>query len=254
MNKIIWDLVINLPNNMKMIMLENKDEYHIKLEKNLKEYKQKLKVNTEEVENILDLFRVNVGGKGVVKNRLVKLEKIINGIHSEIKRIERELKMVNTHEDFLNTLKVQLNEFSKKEPDDEIKQKIIRTYIKVIYLKWVPKYKNHLMVVQFELDRFTDLNLQGLVEVKYKQNGWRYDNELVKYGFRAVLPDFDVKIVDGKSLTTIREGKVGYGVRIEDDLFEMTRIKSVNEIINTLRQEKDPYNNKRYVKNRGEGD
>jgi DNA invertase Pin-like site-specific DNA recombinase len=253
MNKIIWDLVINLPNNMKMIMLENKDEYHIKLEKNLKEYKQKLKVNTEEVENILDLFRVNVGGKGVVKNRLVKLEKIINGIHSEIKRIERELQMVNTHEDFLNTLKVQLNEFSKKEPDDEIKQKIIRTYIKVIYLKWVPKYKNHLMVVQFELDRFTDLNLQGLVEVKYKQNGWRYDNELVKYGFRAVLPDFDVKIVDGKSLTTIREGKVGYGVRIEDDLFEMTRIKSVNEIINTLRQEKDPYNNKRYVKNRGEG-
>ena len=253
MNKIIWDLVINLPNNMKMIMLENKDEYHIKLEKNLKEYKQKLKVNTEEVENILDLFRVNVGGKGVVKNRLVKLEKIINGIHSEIKRIERELKMVNTHEDFLNTLKVQLNEFSKKEPDDEIKQKIIRTYIKVIYLKWVPKYKNHLMVVQFELDRFTDLNLQGLVEVKYKQNGWRYDNELVKYGFRAVLPDFDIKVVDGKSLTTIREGKVGYGVRIEDDLFEMTRIKSVNEIINTLRQEKDPYNNKRYVKNRGEG-
>ncbi len=253
MNKIIWDLVINLPNNMKMIMLENKDEYQLKLEKNLKEYKQKLKVNTEEVENILDLFRVNVGGKGVVKNRLVKLEKIINGIHSEIKRIERELKMVNTHEDFLNTLKVQLNEFSKKEPDDEIKQKIIRTYIKVIYLKWVPKYMNHLMVVQFELDRFTDLNLQGLVEVKYKQNGWRYDNELVKYGFRAVLPDFDVKIVDGKSLTTIREGKVGYGVRIEDDLFEMTRIKSVNEIINTLRQEKDPYNNKRYVKNRGEG-
>jgi DNA invertase Pin-like site-specific DNA recombinase len=254
MNKIIWDLVINLPNNMKMIMLENKDEYHIKLEKNLKEYKQKLKVNTEEVENILDLFRVNVGGKGVVKNRLVKLEKIINGIHSEIKRIERELKMVNSHEDFLNTLKVQLNEFSKKEPEDEIKQKIIRTYIKVIYLKWVPKYKNHLMVVQFELDRFTDLNLQGLVEVKYKQNGWRYDNELVKYGFRAVLPDFDIKVVDGKSLTTIREGKVGYGVRIEDDLFEMTRIKSVNEIINTLRQEKDPYNNKRYVKNRGEGD
>lgn len=251
MNKIIWDLVINLPNNMKMIMLENKDEYHIELEKNLKRYKQKLKVKMDEVENILDLFRVNVGGKGVVKNRLVKLEKVINGINSEIKRIERELQMVNTHEDFLNTLKVQLNEFSKKEPDDLTKQKIVRTYIKVIYLKWVPKYKNHLMVVQFELDRFTDLNLQGLVEVKYKHNGWRYDNELVKYGFRAVLPDFDVRIVDGKSITTIREGKVGYGVRIEDDLFEMTRTKSVNEIINTLREEKDPYNDKRYVKNRG---
>lgn len=253
MNKIIWDLVINLPNNMKMIMLENKDEYHIKLEKNLKEYKQKLKVNTDEVENILDLFRVNVGGKEVVKNRLVKLEKVINGIHIEIKRIERELKMVNTHEDFLNTLKVQLNEFSKKEPDDITKQKIIRTYIKVIYLKWVPKYNNHLMVVQFELDRFTDLNLQGLVEVKYKTNGWRYDNELVKYGFRAVLPDHDVRVVNGKTLTTIREGKVGYGVRIEDDLFEMTRVKSVNEIINSLRQEKDPYNDKKFVKSRGEG-
>lgn len=252
MNKIIWDLVINLPSNMKMIMLENKDEYHIKLEKNLKKYKHKLKVNSDEVEKILDLFRDNDLGRGVVKNKLARLEKIINGISSEIKRIERELKMVNTHEDFLNTLKVQLNEFSKMEPDDLTKQKIIRTYIKVIYLKWVPKYKNHLMVVQFELDRFTDLNLQGLVEVKYKHNGWRYDNELVKYGFRAVLPDFDVKIVDGKSLTTIREGKVGYGVRIEDDLFEMTRTKSVNEIINTLREEKDPYNDKRYVKNRGE--
>lgn len=251
MNKIIWDLVINLPNNMKMIMLENKDEYHVKLEKNLKKYKQKLKVNTDEVENILDLFRDNIGGKEVVKKRLVKLEKVINGINYEIKRIERELKMVNTHEDFLNTLKVQLNEFTKNEPDDLTKQKIIRTYIQVIYLKWVPKYKNHLMVVQFELDRFTDLNLQGLVEVKYKHNGWRYDNELVKYGFRAVLPDFDVRIVEGKSLTTIREGKVGYGVRIEDDLFEMTRTKSVNEIINTLREEKDPYNDKRYVKSRG---
>jgi site-specific DNA recombinase len=251
MNKIIWDLVINLPNNMKMIMLENKDEYHIKLEKNLKKYKQKLKVNMDEVENILDLFRDNVGGKEVVKKRLVKLEKIINGINYEIKRIERELQMVNTHEDFLNTLKIQLNEFSKKEPDDLTKQKIIRTYIQVIYLKWVPKYNNHLMVVQFELDRFTDLNLQGLVEVKYKQNGWRYDNELVKYGFRAILPDFDVRVVDGKTLTTISEGKVGYGVRIEDDLFQMTRTKSVNEIINTLREEKDPYNDKRYVKNGG---
>jgi len=252
MNKVIWDLVINLPNNMKMIMLENKDEYHIKLEKNLKVYKKKLKIKLDEVENILDLFRDNDKGRELVKKRLEKLEKVINGYNYEIKIIERELKMVNTHEDFLNTLKIQLNEFSKNEPDDLTKQKIIRTYIKVIYLKWVPKYKNHLMVVQFELDRFTDLNLQGLVEVKYKVNGWRYDNELVKYGFRAILPDFDVKIVDGKSITTIREGKVGYGVRIEDDLFEMTRTKSVNEIINTLREEKDPYNDKRYIKNKGE--
>jgi DNA invertase Pin-like site-specific DNA recombinase len=252
MNKVIWDLVINLPNNMKMIMLENKDDYHIKLEKSLKRYKQKLKIKVDEVENILDLFRDNDSGKEIVKSRLGKLEKVINGITYEIKRIERELNMVNTHEEFLNTLKVQLEEFSKKEPDDLTKQKIIRTYIQVIYLKWVPKYKNHLMVVQFELDRFTDLNLQGLVEVKYKHNGWRYDNELVKYGFRAVLPDFDVRIVEGKTLTTIREGKVGYGVRIEDDLFEMTRTKSVNEIINTLREEKDPYNDKRYIKNGGE--
>jgi site-specific DNA recombinase len=251
MNKIIWDLVINLPNNMKMIMLENKDEYHIKLEKNLKKYQQKVKVKKDEVENILDLFRLNVKGKEVVKPRLVKLEKEINNLEYEIKRIERELNMVNTHEDFLNTLKLQLSEFLDKEPDDLIKQKIIRTYIKVIYLKWVPKYNNHLMVVQFELDRFTDLNLQGLVEVKYKVNGWRYDNELVKYGFRAVLPDFDVRIVEGKTITTIREGKVGYGVRIEDDLFDMTRTKSVNEIINKLREEKDPYNDKRYQKRTG---
>jgi DNA invertase Pin-like site-specific DNA recombinase len=252
MNKIIWDLVINLPNNMKMIMLENKDEYHVKLEKNLKKHQQKVKVKLDEVDNILDLFRENDKGREIVKKRLEKLEKEINGINYEIKRIERELQMVNTHEDFLNTLKVQLNEFAKKEPDDLTKQKIIRTYVKVIYLKWVKKYNNHLMVVQFELDRFTDLNLQGLVEVKYKVSGWRYDNELVKYGFRAILPDFDVRIVDGKSLTTIKEGKVGYGIRIEDDLFEMTRTKSVDEIINTLREEKDPYNDKRYTKNKEE--
>ena len=252
MNKIIWDLVINLPNNMKMIMLENKDEYHVKLDKNLKKYQQKVKVKLDEVDNILDLFRENDKGREIVKKRLEKLEKEINGINYEIKRIERELQMVNTHEDFLNTLKVQLNEFAKKEPDDLTKQKIIRTYVKVIYLKWVKKYNNHLMVVQFELDRFTDLNLQGLVEVKYKVSGWRYDNELVKYGFRAILPDFDVRIVDGKSLTTIKEGKVGYGIRIEDDLFEMTRTKSVEEIVNTLREEKDPYNDKRYTKNKEE--
>ena len=249
MNKIIWDLVIDLPNNMKLIMLENKGEYQIKLEKTLIKHKEKIKIKLNEVENILDLFRVNEKGRDVVKTRLEKLENEINKINYEIKRIERELKMVNTHEDFLNTLKIQLKEFSLKEPDDLTKQKIIRTYIKVIYLKWVPKYNNHLMVVQFELDRFTDLNLQGLVEVKYKVSGWRYDNELVKYGFRAVLPDFDVKIIEGKSITTINEGKVGYGVRIEDDLFEMTRTKSVNEIINTLREQKDPYNDNRYVKN-----
>lgn len=251
MNKIIWDLVINLPNNMKMIMLEKKDEYHLKLEKNLIKYKKQVKGKMDEVEKILDLFSKNDKGKEVVKSRLEKLEKEINGYNYEIKRIERELNMLNTHEDFLNTLKLQLSEFSKKEPDDLTKQKIIRTYVKVIYLKWVPQYHNHLMVVQFELDRFTDLNLQGLVEVKYKVNGWRYDNELVKYGFRSVLPDFDVRIVEGKTLTTIREGKVGYGVRIEDDLFEMTRTKSINEIINQLRSEKDPYDDRKYIKNTG---
>jgi len=251
MNKIIWDLVIDLPNNMKMIMLENKNDYQINLEKSLKKVNQKLKVKMDEVENILDLFLVNDKGKEIVKSRLEKLEKVIKNYNIEIKRIERELKIIDTHEEFLNTLKNQLNEFSKKEPDDITKQKIIRTYIKVIYLKWVPKYNNHLMVVQFELDRFTDLNLQGLVEIKYKVNGWRYDNELVKYGFRAVLPDFDVRVINGKPTTTIREGKVGYGVRIEDDLFDITRTKSVNEIINSLRDEKDPYNDKRYSKQTG---
>jgi len=252
MNKIIWDLVIQLPNNMKKIILENKGEYHIRLEKELKVYRSRVKVKMNEVEKILDLFRLNDKGRDVVKSRLEKLENEISKLNYEIKRIERELKMVNLHEDFLNTLKVQLNEFTKKEPDDLTKQKIIRTYVKVIYLKWVPKYKNHLMVVQFELDRFTDLNLQGLVEVKYKVNGWRYDNELVKYGFRAFLPDFNVKIVDGKSLTIINEGQVGFGVRIEDDLYKMTRTKSVNEILLKLREENDPYNNKNYVK-QGEG-
>jgi site-specific DNA recombinase len=252
MNKIIWDLVINLPNNMKMIMLENKNENHVRLEKSVIKLKQKLKVKLIEVDNILDLFRDNDRGREIVKTRLEKLEKEINVLNYEIKIRERELSMANTHEDFLNTLKVQLNEFTKKEPDDLTKQKIIRTYIKVIYLKWVPNYKNHLMVVQFELDRFTDLNLQGLVEVKYKVNGWRYDNELVKYGFRAFLPEFSVKKDGDKNLITINEGKVGYGLRIEDDLFEMTRTKSVNDIINTLRNEKDPYNNKRYIKEKGE--
>jgi site-specific DNA recombinase len=246
MNKIIWDLVINLPKNMKKIMIENKDDYYKKLEKNLKRCQQNLKIKTEEVNKILDLFVNNDKGKEVVKPRLVKIERETSKINEEIKRIERELKMVNNHEDFLNTLKVQLKEFSKKEPDDLTKQKIIRTYVKVIYLKWVPNLKNHLMVVQFELDRFTDLNLQGLVEVKYKLSGWRFDNESVKYGFRAILPDFDVRVINGKTTTIIREGQVGYGVRIEDDLFDMTRTKNVNEIINKLREEKDPYNDKKY--------
>jgi site-specific DNA recombinase len=246
MNKIIWELVINLPKNMDSLMLENKNDYLKNLKKNLTEYNKKLEVKLIEVENILDLFKENDRGKNLVKLRLEKLDKVINQIQNEIKRIERELKMVNTHEDFLNGLKIQLEEFSKKEPDDVTKQKIIRTYIKVIYLKWVPKFNNHIMVVQFELDRFTDLNLQGLVEVKYKVNGWRYDNELVKYGFRALLPNFEFRIVDGKPKTIIHEGKVGFGIRIEDDLFEMTRTKQVNEIINTLRNEKDPYNDDRY--------
>ena len=246
MNKIIWDLVINLPNNMEQIMIERKDEYHIGLEKNLENQKKKLKKKTDEVKKILDLFLRDDKGKELVKSRLEKIEKETNSLNYEIKRIERELSMLNSHEDFLNTLKIQLLQFSKKEPSDEVKQKIIQTYIQVIYLKWVPQYKNHLMVVQFELDRFTDLNLQGLVEVKYKTNGWRYDKELVKYGFRAILPDFDVRVVEGKRTINIREGKIGYGVRIEDDLLEMTRTKSVREIMNNLREEKDPYNDRRY--------
>jgi hypothetical protein len=32
----------------------------------------------------------------------------------------------------------------------------------------------------------------------------------------------------------------------------MTRTKSVEEIVNTLREEKDPYNDKRYTKNKEE--
>jgi site-specific DNA recombinase len=251
MNKIIWDLVIQLPNNMKKIMLENKGEYHIRLENELKIYQKRINKKLNEVEKILDLFRDNEKGSDVVKPRLEQLQDDIIKLRYEVKRIERELKMVNLHEEFLNTLKVQLTEFIKKEPDDLTKQKIIRTYVKIIYLKWVPKYKNHLMVVQFELDRFTDLNLQGLVEVKYKVNGWRYDNELVKYGFRAFLPDFNVKIIDGKSTTIINEGQVGFGVRIEDDLYKMTRTKSVNEILMKLREDNDPYKSKGYVKHGG---
>jgi hypothetical protein len=72
---------------------------------------------------------------------------------------------------------------------------------------------------------------------------------LVKYGFRAILPDFDVQLIDGNiRKININEGKIGFGIRIEDDLYNMTRQKSVNEIINTLRESKDPYNDKRYSK------
>ncbi len=249
MNNIIWDLVINLPNNMKRLIIENKTTYLKKLYKEQKKYEVKFKLKRDETEKLLTLFLKNTKGMEIVKPRITLIEKESEKIIYELKRIEREISMVNSHEELLNTLESQLKVFTSIEPDNLTKQKIIRTYIKAIYIKWLPQYKNHLMVVQFELDRFTDLNLQGLVEVKYKVNGWRHDNELVKYGFRAILPDFDVQLVDGKiRQININEGKIGYGIRIEDDLFNLTRNKSVNEIISTLRENKDPYNDNRYKK------
>lgn len=236
LNTIVWDLIQKLPSNIEKILIENKDEYKKDLEKQLIKYNNKKEKLTTEVSKILDLFRINDLGREVVKERLEQLEIEIKNADNEINRIERQIKIKEEHNVFVNDIKQQLKEFSKKEINEELKQKVIRTYVKVIYLKWLPLYNNHLIVVQFDLDKYTDLNLQGLVEVKYKVNGWRYDNQLVKYGIRAVLPEFDIKVVNGKKVIRIKEDKLGLGIRIEDDLFNITRTKSLDNIIKQIKK------------------
>jgi site-specific DNA recombinase len=250
LNKIIWDLVIQLPQNMKKIIIKSEGAYERNLKEKQNKYQDKLKTKQNEVQKILTLFIENDAGREVVKSKLTELENEIKTFERELKLIERELKMIDEHEDFLNDLSIQLKKYAKKEPDDLTKQKIIRTYIKRIFLKWSSTINNHLIVVQFEIDRFTDLNLQGLAEVKYKTSGWRYDNEYIKYGFRAVMPDFDIKVLDGgKTTQTITGEKVGFGIRVEDDIFNITRSKSVNSLINKIREAYDPYNDNKYRKN-----
>jgi hypothetical protein len=138
-----------------------------------------------------------------------KIEYYINYLEDK----ERQLEMSNQHDTLVKVLKSQLSPLKKQKLEFEEKQRIVRSYVSFIIIKWSELRQEHLIWIQYRISELSDLKIQGLSKISYDKIGFLYKEKKIAYEFRVgslrpIVEDME----DGSRKITFEEG-------IEDEYF-----------------------------------
>jgi site-specific DNA recombinase len=226
LNDVVWKSIINLPIDIENLVIKNKALYKDRLADNIKEIEEKIAKNNNRINRYLELFVDGEEEKEITQKKISE----INEKNKELKELLRLRKMEDSlftnYSEILNNLKHQIKYFTKIKDHNELTQKLIRTYIVSILIRWIPKANTHIIWIEYKLSNETNLKFQSAMKVKVKKNGWRYSPEDIVYRFRRITPKFSIlKGKNGESNTTIlNENEEIFNVRLYDQKFNSKTI------------------------------
>lgn len=183
-DNIIWKSILELPKRIKSLVVDKNDEYVIALKNaidnskatlfELENRKNKLVEEIYRSPKLSSIFREN-------------LNTLADNIEYETKNLqdkERQLEMSNQHSSLVKTLESQISPFNKKKVNIEEKQRVVRSLISFIVVKWSEERGEHLIWTQFRISELSDLQIQGLSKVSYHKSGFTYKENKIVYEFR----------------------------------------------------------------------
>jgi hypothetical protein len=145
--------------------------------------------------------------------------------------------MSNQHDTLIKVLKKQLTPLKNQELEFEEKQRIVRSFVSFVVVKWSELRGEHLIWTQFRISELSDLNIQGLSKITYDKLGFSYREKKIVYEFRVgslkpVVEDLD----GGGRKFTFEEGVKDEFFTIED--FSEKQYENFKELIWKARKRK----------------
>jgi DNA invertase Pin-like site-specific DNA recombinase len=240
LNKIVWSLLLDLPNNINKLVIEENTSYVNDLIKKISVYKDKLIKLFLKKDKLVQLILRNPSIEKNLESDLVKISNTIDTTTQQIERMERELHMSSSHGDLVGFLNNQLSPYVNSEVNDLEKQTIIRAFVEMIIVKWNSAINNHIVCVEFKISKLSDLSVQGIGTVKYRKMGWSFREQNISYGFRIINPE--IKVVeksDGTiSIKEINPHKTTHGFQVNDDSFSSDNMMNLRHIMSSKRKSK----------------
>ena len=124
----------------------------------------------------------------------------------------------------------------------EEKQRVIRSLVLFIIVKWSETRGEHLVWTQFRISELSDLNIQGLSKITYDKLGFHYKEKKIAYEFRvgSIRPVVEIT-EDGRRKFTFDENTDDGFFTIED--FTESEYENFKELIWKARKRKGIVNN-----------
>jgi site-specific DNA recombinase len=235
--KIVWKSILELPERIKSIVVDKNDDYVKSLKEEIEKAKQLL-INLEVKKNrmVEEIFRNEKLSTTFQKN-LDSLAENIEYYTQKIQDNERQLEMSNQHGTLIKVLKKQLTPLKNQELEFEEKQRIVRSFISYVLVKWSELRGEHLIWTQFRISELSDLNIQGLSKITYDKLGFSFREKKIVYEFRVGSLKPVVEDLDGSGRTySFEEGVKDEFFTIED--FSENQYENFKELMWKARKRK----------------
>ena len=238
LDKLIWDLVIALPDKIQSQVVEKKEEYQSELEDLIRNNKEKQKKIQSKIKSLIENFGDD-NSLSIVKGEIMKLEQTNSKLSGDIELLEINLAMSNSHKGLITDIRRQLKPFKKVEVSFDTKQKVIRTYVNRIIIKWIGKINEHLIFIDFKVNKLSDLELQGIVNFPYSQVNWVHKGKSISYQFRFMNHEVSLqKNKDGETgKVLLKQGKKAEVFSVIDEI--AFKYNTNKEVINKTKKEKN---------------
>ena len=209
------------------MMIENEGEYFEKLLRDIERFKNQIQNIVNKKTKLLKLYTEGAEGYDFIKPEMENLRIKHEELNEKLRLKNKELSLSNNQNELINILEKQIAQFKNVDISDEVKQRIVRTYVKHILVKWIEKEKIHFVSIDLSLSEKTEIQLQKSIEITYKQLGYTFVEKGVEYRFRKLTPE--IKLVDekGKMKITYNQLKEGFGLRLNDKSYTEKNNKAV---------------------------
>jgi DNA invertase Pin-like site-specific DNA recombinase len=217
LNDFVWKSLLQLPNDLRIYSIDDKDKYSKGILKKIKQLEDKKFKNDKAIEVFKRLVLLGDSTYNEFEKDVVIAVKENEKITDQIRLSRLQLSKISNQETLINHLEEKFDSLKNIDVNDGDKQSLIRAYVHAILIKWVPKINQHIISIDFVLDNKSELMYEKTIEVKYNKSGWRFDENEIVYRFRKLTHQVKVKN-EGQpnQRIEISENQEGFGMRLND--------------------------------------
>lgn len=235
--KIIWNSILELPDKIQSLVIDKNGEYVDAVKDEIKKSNKKIESLNIEFDNLMGQVKRNPNLSLNIQKYLDETNEKLRLETQNVQDKERQLELSTQHQSLVDTLRKQINPLKKKKISFEEKQRIVRSLISFIIVKWSEQRGEHLIWTFFRITELSDLKIQGLSKISYEKSGFLYREKQIAYEFRMgnLKTEID-ESENGKKRYVFNDGKDEY-FTIED--FIEDEYENFKELIWKARKRKN---------------
>jgi len=220
LDELIWKTITNLPKDVKNLLVDNNDEYVIKLKNSIETITKQQHLLLNKKTKLIQLFTEDELGHDFIKPELEKIREKHVELTEKLRLKNIELSMLDNKSELINLLTKQINSLKKGKVDEETKQKIIRIYVKRILVKWDNVNEKHFVSIDLSLSEKTNIQIEKIFNINYKKTGCVYSVNKVEYRFRKLSPKITLTKENGLNVIKYDDNETAFGLRLNDKFYK----------------------------------